>query len=197
MTNKPLSESDLMRMEQKSQDEQYANDPQALYADTMREEKVSNILSQISPDSLLTEIEHRIRGEKKDEFTQQWVAISKNAPKVSEEMVSKFISFLGSILNQNTTMSNFSPQEINNLMQMVVRYVVNDLDVNCKKYGIEGDFTEMTRIGMIIQNTVFIVLKRAQNGMEARRVFSAWKVSESLNQAPQKKGIMDSLSFWK
>lgn len=197
MPNQPMTEMDLVRLEQKAQQEQIANDPNALYAEQMREEKITNILSQISPDTLLNEIEHRIRGEKKNEFTKVWEPISKDAPEISEEMVSKFMSFLSSILNQNTTMSNFSPQEINNLMQMVVRYVASDLDVNSEKYGIEGDYTEMTRIGMIIQNTVFTVLKRAQNGMEARRVFGAWKVTENLNQANQKKGIMDTLSFWK
>ena len=197
MPNQPMTEMDLIRLEQKAQQEQIANDPNALYAEQMREEKITNILSQISPDNLLTEIEHRIRGEKKNEFTKEWEAISKDSPKVSEEMISNFMSFLGSILNQNTTMSNFSPQEINNLMQMILKYVAVDLDVNCEKYGIEGNYTEMTRIGMIIQNTVFTVLKRAQNGMEARRVFGAWRVTENLNQPNQKKGIMDAISFWK
>lgn len=197
MPNQPMTEQEMLAAEQQAQESAIVNDPNSLYADDRREEKVANILSQISPDTLLNDIEHRIRGEKKDEYTKQWVAISKDAPKVSEEMVAKFMSFLGSILNQNTTMSNFSPQEINNIMLMVTGYVANDLDVNCDTYGIKGNFTEMTRIGMIVQNTVFIVLKRAQNGMEARRVFSSWRVSETLNQPNQKKGIMDAMQFWK
>lgn len=197
MAYQGLTEAQHLQAEQRAQDQQIDNDPNSLYAEGMREEKTANILSQISPDTLLNEIEHRIRGEKKDEFLQKWVPISPDAPKVSDEMVGKFMSFLGSILNQNTTMSNFSPQEINNIMTMVIEYISDDLDVNAKKYGIEGDYTEMTRIGMIIQNTMFTVLKRAQNGMEARRVFSSWRVSENLNQPNQKKGMMDALAFWK
>ena len=192
-----LTEADLMRAEQQSQQQQINQDPNSMLADNMREDKVSNILSQISPDGLLNEIEHRIRGEKKNEFTLTWEPINSKAKPVSEELVGRFMSFLGSILNQNTTMSNFSPQEINNIMDLVISYVANDLDVNSERYDIEGDYTEMDRIGHMIENNVFTVLKRAQNGMEARRVFSAWNVNENLNQGNQKKGIASALSFWK
>ncbi len=195
--NPGLTEQEMLIAEQRAQQQQIDNDPNSLYAEGMREEKTANILAQISPDDLLNEIEHRIRGEKKNQFTKEWEPISKDAPPISDEMVAKFMSFLGSILNQNTTMSNFSAQEINNIMSMVIDYVSDDLDVHSEDYGIEGNYTEMTRIGMIIQNTMFTVLKRAQNGMEARRVFSSWRVSENLNQPTQKKGISNALAFWK
>ena len=94
-------------------------------------------------------------------------------------------------------MSNFSNTEINNIMDNIIEYIADDLTVNDDKYGIIGDYQEMSRIGNIICMTIFSVLKRAQNGMEARRVFAGLKITESLTQAPQQKGLADALKFWK
>ncbi len=174
-----------------------SNDPNALYADNMREEKITNILSQINPDNLLADIEWRIRGYKKDTQTDTWKKIDKKSEEVNEKLVSNFMSFLGSILNQNTSMSNFSSGEINTIMEHIIEYIADDLTVNDEKYNIVDDYQEMSRIGNIITMTVFAVLKRSMNGMEARRVFSALKITENLTQAPQQKGLMDALKFWK
>ena len=174
-----------------------SNDPNALYADNMREEKITNILSQINPDNLLADIEWRIRGYKKDTQTDTWKKIDKKSEEVNEKLVSNFMSFLGSILNQNTSMSNFSSGEINTIMEHIIEYIADDLTVNDEKYNIVDDYQEMSRIGNIITMTVFAVLKRSMNGMEARRVLSALKITENLTQAPQQKGLMDALKFWK
>lgn len=179
----------------KQQANQIANDPQAMYADAMREEKVTNILQQINPDNLLSDIEHRIRGEKKD-YTGEWVPISEEAKVVSEELVADFISFLGCILNQNTSMSNFSPQEINNLMELIRNWVSRHLIVNAEKYGIEGQYSEYDRIAYIICGTCFTVLKRAQNGQESRRIFKIMKLTETNSQRAGKGGFMDNFKFW-
>ena len=180
-------------------------DPNSLYADYMREEKVRNIIEQLNPDNLLEDIEHRIRGEKKNRLTKQWEAINKDSNEVSEILISNYISFLGSFLNQNTSLSNFSAQEINNLMGVVIDYLKDDLSDNSEvynfvKYDMYGnemtDYNEMTRIGNIIAMSTFAVLKRAQNGMESRRIFSGLKMNENTSQQPAKKGMLDALKFW-
>lgn len=193
----------ILQAEQNRQDQ----DPNSLYADYMREEKVTNIIQQLNPDNLVEDIEHRIRGEKKNRYSKEWEKINPNSKKIiSDLLIENYISFLSSLLNQNTSLSNFSSGEINNLMNMIVEHIRDDLSDNASNYGfIYKDnygndiinFNEMTRIGMIICGTTFSVLKRAQNGMEARRVFGALKVNESLNQNPNKSGIIDSLKFWK
>jgi len=185
-----ISELDLMR---EQQDKQIANDPNALYADSIRENKTINILQQINPDNLLADIEHRIRGEKKD-YTGEWIAISSTVPPISEELIATFISFLGAILNQNTSMSNFSKEEINNLMEVIINWVKNDLVVNAERYGIEGQYTEYDRIGHIICATCFAVFKRAMNGQESRRIFGILKYIET--NSPNKKGVMENFKFW-
>lgn len=173
------------------------NDPSAIYADTMREEKITNILSQINPDNLLSDIEYRIRGYKKNTLSNQWEKINPNTPEINDQMVASFMSYLGAVLNQNTSMSNFSSGEINTIMEHIIDYIADDLTVNDENYGIVGNYQEMSRIGDIICITIFSVLKRSQNGMEARRVFSSLKISESLTQSPQQKGVMDMMKFWK
>lgn len=172
-------------------------DLNTLYAETAKEEKITNILSQINPDNLLADIEYRIRGYKKNTLTGAWTKISPKSQEISEELVANFMSFLGSVLNQNTSMSNFSAGEINTIMDHIIEYIADDLTVNDNKYRIVGNYQEMSRIGNVISMTVFSVLKRAQNGMEARRIFSALKISETLTQAPQQKGLIDALKFWK
>ncbi len=176
------------------QQEQIASDPQSIYADGMREEKATNILQQINPDNLLTDIEHRIRGEKKD-YTGQWVMIATKGKQVSEELVSTFISFLGCILNQNTSMSNFKEQEVNNLMGMITDWVRRDLIVNARKYGIEGEYTEYDRIGHIICATCFSVFKRALNGREASRIFKMMRMNENI-QGEKRGSLKDNFKFW-
>ena len=58
------------------------------------------------------------------------------------------------------------------------------------------DYNEMNRIGIIICGATFAVLKRAQGGMEARRIFSALRMNENLSAQPQKRGWSDFLKFW-
>ena len=179
------------------QPQQMVDPTSSLYADTIKEEKLTNILAQINPDNLLADVEYRIRGFKKNTFSGAWERINKKGASISEELIASFMSFLGSILNQNTSMSNLSSTEINSIMENIIEFIADDLTVNDAKYGIVGNYQEMSRIGNIISMTVFACLKRAQNGMEARRVFSALRISETLTQAPNQKGIVDSLKFWK
>lgn len=185
---------DEQQFSQKQLNQQLKNDPQALYAGQMVEDKVTNILSQIDPDNLLTDIEHRIRGEKKD-FNGQWVRMSTKNEPVSEELVSNFISFLGAILNQNTSMSNFKEQEVNNMMEMITDWIRSDFVVNAGKYGIKGQYTEYDRVGHIILSTCFAVFKRALNGRESSRIFKMLRVTETTN--PQKSKFTDNFAFWK
>jgi len=190
-----MQEDEYARALFDQQNKTIENDPNALYADTMREEKITNIIAQISPDNLLNEIEHRIRGEKKNHYTQEWERISPKSKPISEELVANFISFLGAVLNQNTSLSNFSAGEINNIMEIIIDWVKNDLTDNDITYGIQGRYMEMERIANIICLTCFTVLKRAQNGLEAGRMWKSLRVSETMGQ-PKKKGLMDAMKFW-
>src|SRR3989304_8015824 len=130
-----IDPSILLQAQQQQQDQ----DPNSLYADYMREEKVTNIIQQLNPDNLVEDIEHRIRGEKKNRYSKEWEKINPNSKKViSNLMIENYISFLSSLLNQNTSLSNFSSGEINNLMNMIVEHIRDDLSDNADNYGFIG-----------------------------------------------------------
>lgn len=168
-----------------------------IYASALQEERVRNIIAQTSPDNQLAEVEWRIRGYRKNIAIGQWERIDPNVPEPSPLLVSRYISFLGSMLNDNTRFTNLSSSQINRLMVLCIEWLADDLNSNAVEYGLGDNYTERTRIGYIILNATFFVLKRAENGMESRRIWSALQVSENLSQQPQKKSLLDSLKFWR
>jgi hypothetical protein len=169
-----------------------------IYANYLQEERVRNVISQTSPDMQLMEIQWRIKGYIKDPVTGIWEKIDKDAKEPNPKMITRFVSYLSSILNDNTRFSNYGQPEINQIMKLIIEWISDDLDANSKEYGIDGDYTEMTRIGHIMLHTCFSVFKRSLNGQESKRVFDSVKLSEVSNQGlVQQKGWLDNLKFWK
>lgn len=189
-----LTEDEIVRKQFQQTDQQLENDPNAIHADSMREERVGNLLEQINPDRLMIEIENRIRGKRLDPRLG-WVDIAKEKKVISELLISNFMSFLGSILNQNVSMSNFSASEINGIMELIINQITIDLTTNDEEYGIVEDYSEMTRIANIICISCFATFKQAMNGMMARRIFGTLKVSGSLTDE-HKPGFKEALNFW-
>jgi len=231
-----------MNFQREMQEKQQSGDPNAVYADSMREEKIKNVIAQLNPELLLNEIEHRIRGDKKiyaGGMEVGWERIDKQAEPISEILVQNYISLLNIYLTQNNSLSNFSTEEINNIMEVVIDHVRDDLSDNSYLYDLTSrktikvekqakllvyaiddkgithihyepimitqeivvgeehtDYNKFNRIGHIICQSTFSVLKQAQNGMLASRIFKALRVNETLNGG-EKKGIIESLKFWK
>lgn len=182
-----------------SQEEQYQSvpvSPNELYANAMQEDKIKNIIAQLNPDNQLQEIEMRIKGYKKDAYGG-WEKIDSDAKEPPKELISKFISYLGSIMNQNTTLGNVSEHQVNKIMNMVIEYVTDELDSNEEIYNLKNNYTERTRIGDIIINSVFFVLSRALNGQESKKMWGSLSLSENYSSQPQKSKLMDALKFWK
>jgi hypothetical protein len=168
-----------------------------LYANAIQEEKIKNVISQLDPENQLKEIEMRIRGYKKNTMTQDWEKIDEDSPEPPKLLIARFISYLSSIMNQNTTQGNLSEGQVNALMKLVINYISDELDSNAKLYALENNYTERTRIGHIILNSVFFVLSRALNGQEAKRMWKSLSLNESFSTAPQKSKLAEALKFWK
>ena len=168
-----------------------------LAAGQFQEDKIKNIVSQLDPENQLKEIEMRIRGYKKNVFTNEWERIDPDSPEPPRLLIMRFISYLSSIMNQNTTQSNLSEGQVNAIMALVVGYVTDELDSNAALYNLENNYTERTRIGHIILNSTFFALNRALNGQEAKRMWKAMSLTESFNQQPEKSKLAESLQFWK
>jgi len=168
-----------------------------IYANVMQEERVKNIIAQTSPDNQLTDIEWRIKGYKKNIYTQQWEKIDLKFEEPSPVLVGRYITFLSSVLNDNTRFTNLDSGEINKIMNHIIEWLVDDIDVNAQEYKLGSNYTERTRICNILLSQVFLVLKRSQNGMESRRIWASISMNESINQQPKKAGLMEALKFWK
>lgn len=187
----PMQEQPIYQSVPVSQDE--------IYAGEIQKEIVKNIVAQISPDNQLYEIEMRIRGYRKDIETGMWVKRD-NSVEPHPILIDRLMCYLGSIMNQNTSLSNLSERQINKIMAQTIAWLVDDLDSNSAEYGLSGEYTERTRIGHLILNPLFMVLNRALNGMESRRVWKSISLAESSNfgMPQQKKGIVpDWMKFWK
>jgi len=171
-----------------------------MYATSMQEDRVRNIISQISPDNQLMELQWRLKGYILDPFTREWVKIEKTVAEPSPLMVSKYVSFTSSILNQNTTLSTMQPEEINRIMKFTIEWFVDDMDTNAEIYGVNKDYSERTRIGMMLLNFIFMVLKRSQMGIESKRMWGSLSLSEAQNpnaQTNKKQSLLQSLRDWK
>ena len=167
-----------------------------LYANVMNENRIQNLISQISPDNQLYEIEMRLKGYKKNIFNGAWEKIDARAPELNAVLVSRYVAFISSILNQNTSLSNIDSQQINKLMKITIEYIVDDLDANAEQYNLVSDYTERSRIGYMMLNVLFMVLNRARDGMESRRMWKALNVTESGTGEQTKKGALDFMKFW-
>lgn len=171
--------------------------PNELYANAMQEEKIANIISQLNPDVQLQDIEMRIKGYKKNAMTQVWEKIDPDSPEPPKLLISKFVSYLGAIMNQNTTQGNLSEGQVNKVMKIVIEYVTDELDCNEELYNLKDNYTEKTRIGDIIINSTFFVLTRALNGQEAKRMWGSLNLQENLSPQPQRNKFSDALKFWR
>lgn len=166
-------------------------------ANLMFQEELKNIIAQISPDKQLYEIEMRIKGYRKNFTTMEWEKISKDVPEPNPLLIRNYVGFLSSILNQGTPVSNLTSLQINKIMKLIIEWLVDDLDNNGYDYGLSDNYTERTRIGLIILNSTFLTLSRSLNGVEARRMWNSLKLTESLNEGEKKQGgVLSALKFW-
>ena len=168
-----------------------------IYANQMQEERIKNIFAQIAPENQLNEIEMRLKGFKRNFQTGGWDKISESIKEPSPLLINNYISYLSSIVNQNTTMGNLSSTQINLMMAQIIQFVTDDLDSNAELYGIQGNYSEMSRIGHIMLNTTFLVLGRSLNGSEARRFWGSLSLMESSNPNPNQQQKSDWWKVWK
>lgn len=193
-----MDEQFYPQQQQYNYQDQYVNQPvttDEIYAKDMQQEIARNIVAQINPDQQLFEIEMKLRGFKKNYMTSQWDKRT-NVIELNEDLIDDFMAYLSSIMNQSTSMSNLSDNEINKIMNQAIEWVSDALEI--EKYGVL-EYNDRTRIGHIILNPMFIVMKRALFGQESRRMWKSINLNESGSpEAQQKKpSMLDAFKFWK
>lgn len=166
-----------------------------LYAQTYNEERIKNIIAQISPSNELEEIELRIKGYKKDLYSGKWERIRDTS--FSDELVSNFMSSLSVFMNTNVTLGNLSERELAGIMKLLIEFVTDYIDDHADEYGFGTDYSERTRIADIFLYSIFFTLKRSLNGSEARRFWSRLSLNENASMNPINQNKSDWWKFWK
>lgn len=200
-----MSEYDEAKMyEMQKKLEANKSSPHDEYAGQMREERVRTLLTEIDPENLLESLEYRLKGYKFDALKRAWVKRSggEEEPELPEKLINKVISLLSSILTIGTTFSNLQVGDVNRIMSLLIDIVVSDLVVNGEDYGIKNNFNEKERICFIVFSTVYLTLRRAIDGSEAKRFFGSLRMNESIHpQRSKDKGmmnkVMDALQVYK
>src|SRR5690554_2298677 len=101
------------------------NKSDEVYSQMMMQKKLENLLSQLDPDHLIVEIEYRLKGWRRNEYTGNWELSSNKEKEVSEELLIDIVSLLSSVLTNNTTMSNFQDEEINRIMKVIIAKLID------------------------------------------------------------------------
>ena len=170
------------------------------YLDSGEVNNVANVLGQIDPTKLVQKLNHILKGEIYDDVDRMWKMIEEGKPLVNDSCRKGCISFVTSFLSNNTTMTILQPQQINNVMDGVLKTIRQLFIQNLDEYGFLENNGEnlrmgtMTMVGNLVGATIFFSLSRATNGMESNKIFKSLTMSDSMSYAPQqKRGIISRI----
>lgn len=124
-------------------------------------EPVSDVtlVTQTDPKKVLEDIEHFYRGEVFNYEEKKWV--KKGEPLMNEDGIASFLIDIASLVNQNTILSNLSEHEINRIIILFSRTIINKLSMKWKEFNI--DKTNFDTIWNTTLNMAYMALKRAMN----------------------------------
>jgi len=178
------------------------------------EAEITNIVGQIDPNTIIDNLDHALKGEQWNKEKREWVKNASKKPLVNDDCRGAVISYLDGLLNNNTTMGNVDERKLSHIMEAVIQSIKRMFIVNLEEFGFvppgigyeEGiyynrgspDSARMTLVANMIFTVCYMVLSRALNGMESRRVFKSLTMSDSMGMGqggmPQpKKGWMGKL----
>lgn len=163
-----------------------------VYNKLMQEERVSNFISQTSPTNSLNSISFMLKGYAYDSVNKEWAKVSDGIP---EKIRLDFLQFITPHLSEDVRMTNLSPQQINGIMESVIEWVVDYLDIVAEENNLYEE--QMTKIALIMMSAIYYTLLRAQGGIERSKMFGSLSMGENLNPPQQQKSGFSALKFWK
>ena len=187
-------------MEQPYQPQGYPQeDPQAPMPYS-NEGSVANIVSQIDPSTIINNLDHALAGEFFNDRTNSWEMNPSKKALVNDACRGAIVSYVTGILNNNSTLSIISPQQLGFIMEGVVESITRMFVTNLEEFGFvpEGvgykkkcfenkgtpDTARMTMVANMVYSVMFLTLSRALNGMESRKIFSSLSLNDSMNFNP-------------
>ena len=157
------------------------------------------IIKELSPLKVLKRIRENLRGRFWDEDEKEYKKIEGFEPLMNDYGINKFLTILGSVLNDVVTMSNIPPDEVNRLVLHVCDNTIPVMYIDYKKWGIKskGDLE-------LLSNQIFMVSYGAlhkASGAGDRSVIRG-TISENIMQRTSnvpmpeqgKKGFMSKLN---
>jgi len=155
----------------------------------MQEHRVTSFISQTSPSLTLENINYILQGFVYNTEKCEWVKVSDGIP---NSIRLDFLQFITPDLSEDVRMTNLDAKQINGIMEFVIEWVVDYLDIVADKEKISEE--QMTKISLIIIKAVYYTLLRAQNGIERGQIFRSLKMGEQLNPMPQQ--LQQDKKWW-
>ena len=177
-----------------------------------QESAISNVVSQIDPSTIINNLDHALAGEFFNEKTNSWQLNPSKKPLVNASCRGAVISYVTGILNNNSTLSIISQQQLGFIMEGVVESITRMFVSNLEEFGFvppglgynkgvymnigTPDSARMTMVANMVYSTLFLTLSRALNGMESRKIFSSLSLNDSMNfsnNAPSQGGMFSRM----
>lgn len=145
----------------------------------LQEERVSNFLSQTSPVSTLENLNYILKGYVYDNVAKEWIKIAEGIP---EKIRLDFLQFITADLSEDVRMTNLDIKQINGIMEFVIEWVVDYLDVVADDNKLTEE--QMTKISLIMIKAVYYTLLRAQSGIERSKMYGSLNIGADLSPKP-------------
>lgn len=146
------------------------------------------LVEKLDPKNVLVQIRHFLKGEMFDESEQEWKQVYK--PLCPDEFINKIMVNAAAIVNQNTTMSDLTDQEIGNMVYYLATRIVNLLCLSAQQYNIS--YENLDTIWENVCDMSFAALKRAKGRGEMKALRTVIRSQESIAvplEKPQKRKI--------
>lgn len=99
------------------------------------EAKITNIVAQIDPKTIIDNLDHALLGEHYNKERMEWVMNVTGKPIVNDACRGAIISYLDGILTNNTTMGNIDEKRLSFLMESVIDSIKRMFVVNLEEFG--------------------------------------------------------------
>lgn len=151
----------------------------------------SLLAATTNPETIMNDIEHKLRGEKFNPVKKKWYRPKGMRPKANELGISSIISKLALTLNQNTILSNIQPKEANSFMGAFAEKCDMWLCMNRKRFGIDWEDMEFCSDSII--DPTFFAVKRAVLQGEKRFIQNTLQQKEQVSvlQQPRPQGVLN------
>lgn len=160
------------------------------------EGQVTNIVGQIDPQTIIDNLDHALKGEQFNKEQGAWVSNDTGEALVNDACRGAVISYVTSLLANNTTMGHIDEKRLGYIMEGVIETITRTFNVNLEKYGFvpagdkfkdkiyynrgTPDTARMTAVSNMVYMVCFLVLTRALKGNESSKIFRSLTLSDSM-----------------